>query len=301
MLKVCVVGLASLVACATLGACATSPSRSGFEEGPGGSGNGTDAGGSSDNPGATGNFGSDTSPTTPTPPNEVHEVYGHSGDVLFRLDPLTKAVTQVGKFDGCSAILDIAINEASILYAVSLHELFRVDTATAKCTSIAKGLYPNSLSFVPKGTVDATAEALVGYESGDYLRIDPKTGATKKIGSLGGGLTSSGDIVSVKGGKTYLTVKGTKACTKNDCLVEVNPTTGMLVHNWGSVEHNNVFGISFWGGSVYGFDDQGNLFEVKFGTKSITTSEIAIPEKPAGLSFWGAGSSTSAPLVSTPR
>ncbi len=124
----------------------------------------------------------------------------------------------------------------------------------------------------------------------------------RKIGTLGGGLRSSGDIVSVKGGKSYLTVKGTgNNCTTNDCLVEIDPANGKLVKNWGSIEHTDVFGLSFWGGKVYGFDDGGELFEVTFGTSSITTTTISIPSKPPALSFWGAGSSTSAPLVSTPQ
>jgi hypothetical protein len=250
-------------------------------------------------PAPTGDFDKNKVPPPPTPPGEVNEVFGHSADSLFRLDPKTNNVTEVGPFSGCGgSIIDIALDEASTLYAVSFTALFTVEKTTAKCTQIATGSYPNSLSFVPKGTVDPAAEALVGYEDADYVRIDTKTGAKTKIGALGGGLKSSGDIVSVKGGKSFLTVKGTGTnCTANDCLVEVDPATGKLVKNWGSIEHNNVFGLSFWGGKVYGFDDSGELFEVTFGTSSITTTTIAIPSKPPTLSFWGAGSSTSAPLV----
>jgi len=246
-----------------------------------------------------GDFNKDPVKPPVTPPGEVNEVFGHSADSLFRLDPKTNTVTDVGPFTGCSSIIDIALDESSTLYAVSYTALYTVDKTTAKCTSVATGEYPNSLSFVPKGTVDQNEEALVGYDNSDYVRIDTKTGAKTKIGALGGGLRSSGDIASVKGGKTFLTVKGTgNNCTANDCLVEIDPATGKLVKNWGSIEHRNVFGLSFWGGKVYGFDDSGSLFEVTFGSASITTTTIAIPTKPANLSFWGAGSSTSAPLVS---
>ena len=55
--------------------------------------------------------------------------------------------------------------------------------------------YPNSLSFVPKGTVDPNVEALVGYNGGTYVRIDTVTGAVTSIGNLGSGYSSSGDIV----------------------------------------------------------------------------------------------------------
>lgn len=228
----------------------------------------------------------------------MNEVYGQSSDTLYRLDPKTKAVTEIGKFRGCGPVIDIALDESSNLFATSYQALYTVDKATAACSEIAKGAYPNSLSFVPKGTVDANAEALVGYEDATYVRIDTKTGAKTTVGALGGGLRSSGDIVSVKGGKTYLTVKGTgSTCTSNDCLVEVDPASGAMVKNWGSIEHHNVFGLAFWGGKVYGFDDGGALFEVTFGTSQLTTALIPMPSKPSNLSFWGAGSSTSAPLV----
>jgi hypothetical protein len=249
-----------------------------------------------------GDFNKDPVPPPPTPSGEVNEVFGHSADSLFRLDPKTNVVSEVGKFTGCSSIIDIALDEASTLYGVSYTALYTIDKTTAKCTQVATGDYPNSLSFVPKGTVDPSVEALVGYEDADYVRIDTKTGVKTKIGALGGGLKSSGDIVSVKGGKSFLTVKGTgSTCTQNDCLVEVDPATGKLVKNWGSIEHHNVFGLSFWGGKVYGFDESGSLFEVTFGSNSITTTTISIPTKPANLSFWGAGSSTSAPLVPTTK
>lgn len=250
----------------------------------------------------SGHFEGGTDANVSTKPKEIHEVFGHSDTTLFRLDPQTKVVTEVGAFngDGCTLITDIALDEKSTLWASSKTSLFKVDKTTAACTFVADGLYPNSLSFVPKGTVDPDVEALVGYERGDYVRIDTVTGAKTKIGELGGGFLSSGDIVSVKGGKTYLTVKGA-SCTKTDCLVEVDPANGSLVRNWKSIEHEDVFGLSFWGGNVYGFDKTGELFEVTFGTSSITTTTIDIPSKPDNLSFWGAGSSTSVPLVPPPQ
>lgn len=246
-------------------------------------------------PGNTGELGKQTPPSTEDPP-EVSEVYGHSAKTLYSLDPVTKAVEVVGNFDGCKDVIDIALDEKSTLIAASYESLYNVDKATAKCTEIATGNYPNSLSFVPKGTVDPNEEALVGYDGGDYLRIDVKTGQSTKIGALGGSYVSSGDIVSVKGGKTFLTVKG-GSCDKTDCLVEVDPKNGKMLKNWGSIEHQKVFGLSFWGGKVFGFDDSGSLFEVTFGSNKIVTTDIPIPKKPSDLQFWGAGSSTSAPLV----
>jgi hypothetical protein len=280
--------LVALLLAAAATACGGSAARSGYEDAP------PPVDPAAPPPAPTGDF--DTKPPPPATSVEINEVFGHSDKVLFRLDPKTKAVTEVGTFEGCKPVVDIALDEASSLYAVSYDELYTVDKATAKCTTIASGEYPNSLSFVPKGTVDQNAEALVGYEDADYVRIDTKTGVKTKIGALGGGLKSSGDIASVKGGKTYLTVKG-GSCTANDCLVEIDPATGKLVKNWGSIEHKDVFGLSFWAGKIYGFNKTGDLFEVTFGTSQLATAVITIPGKPTDLSFWGAGSSTSAPLV----
>jgi hypothetical protein len=283
--------LAPLLACA---ACGSASPRSGYEDPPAAQDPGTPA----PAPGPSGDFNTKNPAPPAVNPADINEVYGHSSDTLFALDPVTKAVTEIGKFSNCGPVIDIALDETSNLFATSYTSLYTVDKKTAVCTEISTGTYPNSLSFVPKGTVDPNVEALVGYEDDSYVRIDTKTGAKSVIGTLGGGLKSSGDIVSVKGGKTYLTVKSTsgKTCATNDCLVEVDPTSGAMVKNWGSIDHHNVFGLSFWGGKLYGFNDTGELFEVTIGT-SLTTTVIAMPNKPAGLSFWGAGSSTSAPLV----
>lgn len=231
-----------------------------------------------------------------TPPRVVSEVFGHSAATLYRLDPQTKAVTTVGAFSGCdigAGVIDIALDKDSVLYGTTFNGLVRIDRTNARCTKIASGSYPNSLSFVPAGTLDPQKEALVGYEGSSYVRIDPATGAKTTVGAIGGGFQSSGDIVSVIGGSTYLTVNGS-GC--GDCLVEVNPATGALVKNWGSVDHASVYGLAFWGGTVFGFNSAGKLFSVEFDRTTLRITPIAIPNAPSSLSFYGAGSATSAPL-----
>jgi hypothetical protein len=249
-------------------------------------GSGTGAGG---DPGFGGAGGQGASLPT------IDEVYGHSATTLYELDPLTKQVTVIGDFENCGGdVIDIALDANSTMYATSFGGLARVDRTTAACTFIAEGDYPNSLSFVPAGTLDPSVEALVGYVGSTYVRIDPSSGVVSNIGSLGGGYVSSGDIVSVKGGGTYLTVNG-NGCS--DCIIEVNPSTGALVKNYGSVGHGSVFGLAFWGGSAYGFSNGGVLFEITFEPNSVSTTVIPVPGAPSGLQFWGAGSSTAVPLV----
>ena len=224
----------------------------------------------------------------------VAEVFGHSAGELYKLDPITKQVTSVGPFQGCSSVIDIAIDKDGDIFGTTFSGLYSIDKLTAGCTQISTGSYPNSLSFVPVGTVDASAEALVGYNGGTYVRIDTVSGAVSTIGSIGGGLSSSGDIVSVIGGGTYLTVTG-PGC--GDCLIRVDPTTGSLQQNYGPIGYSQVFGLAFWGGAAFGFTNAGQLFQIDFNGNTVSTQAIAIPSAPPGLSFWGAGSSTKAPLV----
>lgn len=229
-----------------------------------------------------------------TPVGET-EVFGHSANTLYKLDPVTKEVSVVGDFVDCNgeAVIDIALDKDGHMVGTTFGGLYDIDKTTAHCTLIKSGDYPNSLSFVPQGTVDPNAEALVGFEGSSYVRIFTDTGAKQTIGSLGGGYVSSGDVVSVIGGGTYLTVfGGPESC--NDCILEVDPTTGAFLKNLGPLGHSAVYGLAFWGGAAYGFDSYGELFQIDLTNAS--TTNIVIPGAPPGLSFYGAGSSTSAPL-----
>jgi len=234
----------------------------------------------------------DTSDAAPPPENA--EVFAHSSTTLYRLNPNTLEVAAVGDFSGCSNVVDIALDKDSNLYATTFSGLYSINSQTAACTEIASGSYPNSLSFIPAGVLDPNNEVLVAYLGSEYIRIDTTTGDISNIGSIGGGMTSSGDIVSVEGGGTFLTVNGPNC---DDCLVEINPADGSLTRNWGGLGFTGVYGLAFWGGIAYGFDDNGTAFSIEFGATSVTSTPIAFPASPSDLSFWGAGSTTQAPII----
>jgi hypothetical protein len=224
-------------------------------------------------------------------PPPVAAVYANSSDSLYVVNPATKAVSVIGAFQGCDFVIDIAVNRTGGIFATSKTALYAVNPKTAQCKQIAQGKYPNSLSFVPQGTVDPDQEALVGYNGSSYVRIDPSTGLVSSIGELGNpNLASSGDIFSLIGGGTYLTVKGENC---SDCLVQVDPTTGKLVKLLGPIgSYANVWGLAFWGGTAYGFTSGGLMFSLDPATM------VTTPIYYAGDSvlFWGAGSSTAAPM-----
>jgi hypothetical protein len=240
--------------------------------------------------GGTSLGGSTGQSTCPDGVSKQAIVYANSPDALYRLDPDTKAVTKIGPIDPlCGTVIDLAVNKSGEIYATTFSALVRLDKTTAKCSVIKIDSYPNSLSFVPEGTVFPDKEALVGYKGSEYVIIDPVTGAITTKGSLGGGYQSSGDIVSVIGGGTYLTVNG-NGC--DDCVVSVNPSTGALIEKLTDLSYSNVFGLAFWGGVVFGFTDGGQLFS--FDVASKATASIPIPGAPNDLSFYGAGSTTCA-------
>ena len=244
---------------------------------------------SEDAPDASGTFspeGGDTS----TPVNG--EVFGHSENRLFRVDTLTHVVEDIGYFQGCSYVADIALDSKSNMIASTGTDLYLVENNTARCTKIASGTFPNSLSYVPAGTFALDEETLVGFQGGDYVKIDPASGKVEKLGALGGGFESSGDVVSAIGGKTFVTVRG-PSC--NDCLAEIDPKTGKMTKNWGPLGKSDVFGLAFWAGELYAFTNGGELVLVTIVDDKLVTEVVPIANAPAGLKFWGAGSTTSAP------
>lgn len=273
-------------------------------------GSGTPSPPATDNPNLG---GGDQKPTT-KPAFEEGAVYAQSARTLYRVD-ITAAgnkIVEVGDFQGIGSdsVIDIALDAKSKAYAVTYTGLYKLDTQTAACTRVAGGSFPNSLSFVPAGTVDAAEEALVGYLNADYVRI-ATTGVnagkvtTIRAKALGEGLVSSGDIVAVAG-KAFLTVKASSSCNESacrrckteDCLVSINAATGEVLDNRGPIGRSSVFGLAFWAGKAYGFSDGGALFTVDIESPTISTASIPFSGAPSGLSFYGAGSSTAAPVSS---
>lgn len=246
------------------------------------------------------------------------EVFVHSGDTLYKLDPNSAQLelSKVGKFSGLNgteSMVDIALNEAGEMYGTSYDGVYRVEKTTGACTRIKAAAkagekeYPDSLSFAPKGTVDPDREVLVGYRGSDYISIDPESGVIDviKANALGAQLVSSGDIVSIRDGDflTYLSVKPLKSenctgecakCKDNDCLFQVDPATGERLSNLGSTKRANVFGLAYWAGTLYGINTEGKLFKIETDSPPVVTN-INIPGGLGTIKFFGAGSSTSAP------
>jgi hypothetical protein len=254
--------------------------------------------------------------STERPPPAPGKVYAHSDSTLWLLEPISKQVTMVGPFDCVGAtvgsMVDIAIDRAGKMTgsaAISFNNalggaLVSIDPTNAHCSVLTRGAdLVTSLTYVPEGTLDVSAEALVGYADDKYVRVDPTTGALTQIGLLNdaasGGVTwiSSGDVVSIKDGGTYLTVKGQGGtpATGGDRIVEVDPKTGALKRVIGATGSDDVLGLGYWGGIAYGFTLAGTLIQIDLTTGAGTP--LAIPGAPSDLAFYGAGTTTVAPII----
>lgn len=246
-----------------------------------------------------GGTGDDAGPRPDAGPPAVEAVvYAHSSDELYRVNPDTLQVTLVGPFQWPSGtsgeqMTDIAVDKDGKITGISFGAVYSVDPNTAACTFLSYldrgGL--NGLSWVPVGVIDGTEEVLVGAGlDGEFLRIDPLTGAQTSIGTYGGGLVSSGDIVSVEGFGTVATVKMFSS-DNNDYLARVDPATGQVTQLIGQTGVNDIWGLGFWKGKVYGFaaTNQFVLIDVTTGTASVV--EVG------PVNWWGAGVTTRAPII----
>lgn len=256
-------------------------------------------------------------PDASAPPSRI---YAHTLDTLYLYDTAANAPKPIGKFscvESGDRVLDIALDRTGAMYGTTDDLFISIDPISATCDIIKQpgiaGQYPNSLSFVPAGTVDATKEALVGYafdagRAERYVRIDTQTGEVSAVGDLNAAnavtrYAASGDLVSLiqAGNKTYLTVKkfegdaGTLDTT-TDYLAEVDPATGRLVKVLGPIGFTQLFGFGYWAGKGYGFTGGGQVVQIDMASGDGTLLTNLTVDGGAG-SWFGAGVTTQAPVT----
>lgn len=212
------------------------------------------------------------------------------------------------------------------MYAHSSTELFAIDPATLKLTSIGSfgsgspaindlavtpdgqiyGVSVNDLYRVDRKTaalthvtkIQGTANVALTFEAGGTLlasdkggmlrRIDPKTGQVTDVGHFGTGMSSSGDLVAIKDGTLYGVNDGDGADKPNQ-LITVNPASGKAAIV-GSIGYHHVWGLAYWRGTVYGLTRDGQLLGINPKTGKGTLIETFSYE------FWGAAVTPLAPI-----
>jgi hypothetical protein len=225
-------------------------------------------------------------------------VYAHSGSDLFSVDPQTLQFSRVGNFilrDGgamkyLNNVTDIAVDRQGRIVGTTFNSLLQIDAQTAACTTIAPlppGRSFNGLSWIRTETGDE--QLMATTLDGGVYRVDPATGNATLVGMLGAGLNSSGDLVSVASYGTLVTLTGPSP--KSDRLARVDPATGAATVI-GDTGFQKIWGLGFWGNRVFGFTQTGQfiLIDPKTGAGMLVESMPAFP-------FWGAGVTTSVPVI----
>ena len=221
-------------------------------------------------------------------------LYAHTSSTLYKLELKTKSFSVVGNFTfdkSAGSVTDIALDRGNTLYAVTFGDLFVCKSNTAKCSWIMK--LPtsfNGLTFVHKGTIFPNHDALIGVANdGGWWHVDYQAAKLTKLGSYGSGYTSSGDAFSVLGVGTFATV--VKSGSSGDHLVSVDPKTGKVLKDFGSIGASGLWGFAWWDGVFYGFASNGTVWNINITTgKGSQVSGFTIPK----AAWWGAGVSTEA-------
>jgi hypothetical protein len=235
----------------------------------------------------------------------MSRVYAHSGDTLFRMNPLTLSPMQIGTMSGITGqLLDLAVDKNDRIVGASRTELYTISSTSGAATLLraldvdAQGL--TSLSFIPGASPNDPDILVAANDAGDVFQINEANGTATKIGNYGMHdnmqVKSSGDLFGVRGYGVFATVDiGTGTV---DYLARVDPANGWKATPLAqSTEQDKIFGLGFWGGKIYGFVDDG--FEAATGTMiqidSVTgeATELAMgPQR-----WFGAGVTTNAPII----
>ncbi|MEW5848950.1 MAG: hypothetical protein AB2A00_09050 [Myxococcota bacterium] len=285
-------------------------SGNGVSSGNGGSSGGGASSGSgvsstSGSGGASSTSGGGVSSSSSGGVEYVPVVYGHSSTNLFRLDVSTLQVEDLGEFefvesDGSTpslghAMTDLAVDREGTVYGCSYSALFRVDLPSLRAVKLVElDDEFNGLSFLPAGQLDPTQEVLVGSTLSperSLYRIDVQTGVATLLGPYGDDWYSSGDVVAILHDAAYAIIKRDG---DGDHLAVIKPADARATVIGDGIGHNDVWGVGYWNGVLYGFTSEGKVVAID-RTTGVGTLVTTLP-----VSFWGAGVTTLARIPDPP-
>jgi hypothetical protein len=200
---------------------------------------------------------------------------------LYSADVDAAGRTYLGDMGGFSPT-DIAYDGTN-LYAITFDYLYLVDPSDASATFVAShgqtGM--NSLAY------NYDDGLLYGSSYNGEFGSLSTDGTYTQIGFFGTGITSSGDLAFAQDGTLYATVNYTSGV---DHLAIINPTTGAATII-GSIGRDNVYGLFFENGQLYGLTEAGVLLSINPSTGSGT----AIRDYGRG-NHWGAAGDDHPPV-----
>ncbi len=229
-------------------------------------------------------------------------IYAHSRDTLYTFSPYTNTVREIGVFtlpSGAAAelMLDLAVDRDGNVFTCTDAALYRVEPTTARVTEVGRfGLGSErlfALTFVVPGALGAS-EVLVGATNeGVYYRIDAATARTTMLGRYPDGWSSSGDLVSVEGLGTFATVRRMDYPTDVLARIDFRADGSSAVTVLGATGYTQLFGLGYWGRTLYGFSNTGQLVEIDraSGAGTLSTAMTGTSQ------FWGAGVTTQVPVL----
>lgn len=219
----------------------------------------------------------DTEEPPPPPPGVADApVYANDAGSLYEVVPATGDAVYIGAMhDDLGEVVnfvDIAIDLDGHLYGGTFDSLYKIDPATGfveyLCTP---GVDMTALTFTSSGHLAAGGDS-------DLVWIDVDTCALSDL-VVGAPYATSGDLVGLPDGYLYWTVEGDD---ERDELVRVDPYTGGM--EWlGVAGVDQLFGLGFHEGSLYGFSDDGET--VRIDPSDGTTEILGVSST---IQWWGA-------------
>jgi hypothetical protein len=178
---------------------------------------------------------------------------------------------------------DIAY-DGSNLYAVTFDYFYLVDPSDASSTFI--GAHGQSGMNALAYNYDDGLLYGASSSSGEFGSLTAG-GTYTQIGYFGNGITSSGDIAFAEDGTLYATVNYQYGV---DHLATIDPTTGAATII-GSLGRDNVYGLFFENGQLYGLTQEGVLLSINPSTGVNTAIRDYIRSD-----FWGAAGDDHPPV-----
>jgi hypothetical protein len=199
----------------------------------------------------------------------------HSADVLYRVDPFSGVVEEVGAAPG---VLDIDTGPDGTLYAIGRDAFWYFDDARARWNEIGDpgvgDWNPNGLAVDSRGTTYVTSRDAL-------YSINRDTGAATFIGLAGSSFEASGDCVVNKDDTLYMS---SKHRDDTDVLVRLDGRTGEG-EEIGPIGFRRVFGLTAAWGALFGLTRDGEIIEIDESTG------IGILLHDTEFEFFGAASS----------
>jgi hypothetical protein len=228
--------------------------------------------------------------------------------MLYRLNNLTLSALPIGSLTGIGTqgLLDLAIDTNGQMVGITRDTLYTINAATGAATLVkdleqtAQGF--TSLSYAPADFDDPSSPDILisANDQGQVFRIDVTgTQATATvIGSYGttavGKVISSGDLIAVRGFGIFATVDvGTGT---EDYLARIDPNTWKATPLGTGTGFDKIFGLGYWNGRIYGFVDDGFPATTGRIIDIDPNTGRGVLINSAGIRWFGAGVSTSAPI-----